>query len=258
MAARGQVADAVLRPSRQPKVAVVSPISVIVIKNLQFAVIQRTGAAYSGSTAASRVISVRVRSRLPSLNHWLPSSGFQLFIPRGDYAMRKISLPIALAGLIAAGTAAAATSPATGSFNVTADVQGSCKVTATTDIAFGTYDPADVNFATPLDQSGSVSVRCVKGMTPTVTLDQGLNPSGTCAAPARAMLDSATSELLSYDIYSDAGHSSAWGCDVSNDVSFTAAASNTATTLTTYGRIPAGQNVGLGTFSDTVTVEVAF
>jgi spore coat protein U-like protein len=172
--------------------------------------------------------------------------------------MRKISLSIALAGLIAAGSAAAATSPASGSFNVTANVQGSCQVTATTDIAFGTYDPADVNFATPLDKNGSVSVRCVKGMSPTVTLDQGLHGTGTCTAPARAMKDAASTATLGYDIYSDSAHASAWGCDASNDVAFTAAASTTATTLTTYGRIPAGQNIGLGSFSDTVTVEVAF
>lgn len=172
--------------------------------------------------------------------------------------MRKISLSIAIVGLLAAGTAAAGTSPATGSFDVTANVKGSCQVTSTTDIAFGTYDPADANFATPLDKNGSVAVRCVKGMSPTVTLDQGLNGSGSCAAPARAMKDSTTSELLSYAIYSNSGHSTAWGCDTTNNMAFTAASSTTATTLTTYGRIPAGQNVGLGSFSDTVTVEVAF
>lgn len=172
--------------------------------------------------------------------------------------MRKISLSFAVAALLAAGTASAGVSPATGTFNVTADVQGSCLITSTTDIAFGTYDPSDVNFATPLDQSGSVDVRCVKGMSPTVTLDQGQNGTGTCAAPARAMKEGTTSELLNYEIYSDAGHSSVWGCDASNDVAFTAASSTTATTLTTYGRIPAGQNVGLGSFSDVVTVEVAF
>src|SRR3546814_13766420 len=75
--------------------------------------------------------------------------------------MRKISLAVAVAiastGLFVAGTAAAANSPATGSFNVTANVQGSCRVTSTSDIAFGTYDPADVNASTPLDQNGSVS-----------------------------------------------------------------------------------------------------
>jgi spore coat protein U-like protein len=170
--------------------------------------------------------------------------------------MRKISLSIAVAGLLAAGSATAGVSPATGSFNVTANVQGSCLVTSTTDIAFGTYDPADANFATPLDKNGSVDVRCVKGMSPTVTLDQGQNGTGTCAAPARAMSDG--SQSLSYDIYSDSGHAAAWGCAASNDVAFTAASSTTATTLTTYGRIPAGQNVGVGDFSDIVTVEVAF
>ncbi|WP_166212247.1 Csu type fimbrial protein [Cognatiluteimonas telluris] len=172
--------------------------------------------------------------------------------------MRKISLSIAIAGLFVAGSASAAVSTASGNFNVTADVQGSCIVTSTTDIAFGTYDPSSVNFSTPLDQAGSVDVRCIKGMSPTVTLDQGQNGTGSCAAPARAMKEATSSELLSYDIYSDSGRTAAWGCDASNDVAFTAASSTTATTLTTYGRIPAGQDVGLGSFSDVVTVEVAF
>src|SRR3546814_7485830 len=91
--------------------------------------------------------------------------------------MRKISLAVAVAiastGLFVAGTAAAANSPATGSFNATANVQGSCRVTSTSDIAFGTYDPADVNASTPLDQNGSVSVRCVKGIAANVAPAQG-------------------------------------------------------------------------------------
>jgi spore coat protein U-like protein len=172
--------------------------------------------------------------------------------------MRNISLTIAVAGLLAAGTATAGVSPASGSFKVTASVQGSCIVTSTTDIAFGAYDPSDANFTTPLDKSGSVDVRCVKGMSPTVTLDQGQNGTGSCAAPARAMKEATSGELLNYEIYSDSSHSSVWGCDTSNDVAFTAASSTTATTLTTYGRIPAGQNVGLGSFKDVVTVQVAF
>lgn len=176
--------------------------------------------------------------------------------------MRKVSLPVAIAiaftGLFAAGTAAAA-NPATGSFNVTANVQGSCRVTATSDIAFGTYDPADVNASTPLDQNGSVSVRCVKGIAANVALDQGQNGSGTCTVPARAMKEATSSELLAYEIYSDSGHANVWGCATSNDVNFTAAASNADTVLTTYGRIPAGQDVGLGAaFSDVVQVSVTF
>jgi spore coat protein U-like protein len=176
--------------------------------------------------------------------------------------MRKVPLSVAVAiaftGLFAAGTAAAA-NPATGSFNVTANVQGSCRVTSTSDIAFGTYDPADVNASTPLDQNGSVSVRCVKGIDANVALDQGQNGTGTCAAPVRAMKEATSNELLAYEIYSDSGHASAWGCDAGNDVNFTAAASNADTVLTTYGRIPAGQNVGLGAdFSDVVQVSVTF
>lgn len=172
--------------------------------------------------------------------------------------MRKTTLLIALASFTFAGAAVAGSSPQTGQFNVTASVEGSCRITATPDLAFGVYDPADAHATTPKDAQSSISVRCVKGMTATVALDEGLHETGSsCAAPARFMQDGA--ELLRYDIYQDAGHASVWGCDAGNDQSFTAAASNADTVLTTYGRIPAGQNVGLGTsFSDTVVVTVTF
>jgi spore coat protein U-like protein len=172
--------------------------------------------------------------------------------------MRKSKLLLALASIVFAGTAFAGSSPQTAQFNVTASVQGSCQITSNPDLAFGVYDPAQANAITPKDASSTIGVRCVKGMTADVALDQGMHAAaGSCAAPARRMQDG--SELLRYDIYQDAGHASVWGCDATNDRSFTAAASNADTVLTTYGRIPAGQNVGLGTnFSDTVTINVTF
>ena len=107
----------------------------------------------------------------------------------------------------------------------------------------------------------TISVRCVKGMTADVALGQG-NHAGTgstCGAPVRRMLDATSTELLRYDIYQDSGRSSVWGCDTGTDRGFTATASTTDTVLDTYGRIPAGQNVGLGTtFLDTVVVTVTF
>jgi spore coat protein U-like protein len=150
-------------------------------------------------------------------------------------------------------------SPQTDSFDVTASVQKSCRIVSTTDIAFGTYDPADIHFSTALDADGALSVRCVKGVVADVALDQGLNPDAgsTCVSPLRQMSDGGA-EVLRYDVYQDSARTSVWGCDATTDQSFTAASSNTSTTLTTYGRVPAGQDVAVGSYIDTVTVTVTF
>ncbi|HEV8694388.1 MAG TPA: spore coat U domain-containing protein [Lysobacter sp.] len=169
----------------------------------------------------------------------------------------RLSLLALAAGTLLAGNAFAAQT--SGSFNVTASVANSCKVTSTSDIAFGPYDPAVANFSTALDATGSVSVRCTRGTAADVALNEGANKGGasTCAAPLRRMSDGGT-ERLGYEIYLDAAHTTAWGCDAANDQPFTFAASNVPTTKTTYGSIPAGQDVAAGNFSDTVTVTVTF
>jgi len=164
----------------------------------------------------------------------------------------------AIASALVAGSAFAGPSPQTGSFQVTANVVASCRVTSTTDIAFGNYDPADVNNATARDASGDISVRCVKGTTANVAIEQGANAAAgsSCATPLRQM--AAGTERLAYAIFQDAARTTPWGCDTTNDQSFTAASVSSATTLSTYGRIPAGQDVSVGAFVDTVNVTVTF
>lgn len=164
----------------------------------------------------------------------------------------------AIASALLAGSAFAGPSPQTGSFQVTANVVASCRVTSTTDIAFGNYDPADVNNATALDANGAIAVRCVKGTTANVAIEQGTNPAtgSTCASPLRQMAGG--TERLGYAIYTDAARTTVWGCATTNDQTFTATTVATPNTLTTYGRIPAGQDVGVGAFADTVNVTVTF
>lgn len=169
------------------------------------------------------------------------------------------SLRFALAlGLLAcAGGAFAGSSPQTGSFQVTASVAKSCQVAATTNIAFGAYDPLST---TDKDASGSVTVKCSQGVTNiVVTLDQGANPAvgSTAAAPMRQMASGA--DRLAYQIYSDATRSSVWGNTAATGVSIagpTAAA--TPDVLTTYGRINAGVDAAVGSYTDTVGVTATF
>lgn len=173
-------------------------------------------------------------------------------------APRSSALVAAITLAMAAGSVVAGPSPQTGSFQVTANVVASCLVTSTTDIAFGNYDPADANSAAPLDASGSVAVRCVKGTTANVAIEQGANPAAgsSCVSPLRQMAGG--TERLAYAIFSDAARTAVWGCDTANDQTFTAATVATPTTLTTYGRIAPAQDVSVGAFADTVNVTVTF
>lgn len=161
---------------------------------------------------------------------------------------------LAIAGLAACGVAVAAPPQ----FNVTANVPGTCVIDSTTDITFADYDPTSANATNALDAAGSVNVRCTKGIAATVTLDQGSNAdaASTCANPLRQMANG--TERLRYDIYADSARTLAWGCDAANSQDFTSTSAAAPKTLATFGRIPAGQDVPSGSYSDTVTVVVIF
>src|SRR3546814_7271096 len=79
-----------------------------------------------------------------------------------------------------------------------------------------------------------------------VAIEQGANPAAgsSCITPLRQMAGG--TERLNYAIYQDAARTTVWGCDTTNDQSFTAATVATPTTLSTYGRIPPGQDVSVG------------
>ncbi len=150
-------------------------------------------------------------------------------------------------------------SPQTASLAVSAAIANSCKITSTTAVAFAAYDPADVNFATPLDNAGTVVLRCTKNTVATIAMGQGVNPTGgsTCTAPVRQMASGV--DRLGYALYSDAGRTTVWGCTApTNTVSSTSTGVATPATLNVYGRVPAAQDVPAGTYTDTVTVSVTF
>jgi spore coat protein U-like protein len=162
-------------------------------------------------------------------------------------------LGAALAGCLFAGPADAAT--ATANLSVTATVSASCSI-STTPLAFGTYDPVGANSGTPLDATGGVVVTCTNGASTTVTLGQGANAnSGSSdAAPLRRMASSGN--FLAYSLYQNAGHTTIWGNTSGTGVAHTG--TGTATTVSVYGRVAAGQNVASGSYSDTVVATVTF
>ena len=146
---------------------------------------------------------------------------------------------------------------ATSSFTVTATVSANCTI-STVGITFGAYDPVVTHATTPLDANGSVTVACTAGAGTTIGMDQGSNPTATSTAalPERQMADGPNA--LRYDLYQDSARTTVWG-DVGtpavvtyNSVSFA------PSTFTIYGQVPAGQDLSVGTYSDTVTATVSF
>jgi spore coat protein U-like protein len=131
---------------------------------------------------------------------------------------------------------------------VSATVVSSCTVGAGT-LAFGNYDTTS---ASNVDQSGTFQVTCTKGTTATVGLDTGANPlTGT-----RRMTNG--TDFLTYELYKETARTNVWSNSGAGLVSLAAAPSNSAQTLTVYGRITGSQNVGAGSYTDTVVITVTF
>jgi spore coat protein U-like protein len=99
---------------------------------------------------------------------------------------------ILLASLILASTGALA--GGTSSLPVTANVVGTCKITANSGLAFGNLDPSA---AADKTVNGNVSYWCTKGVTgATITADNGAN----AAAGAKRMKGPGATDFLAYSM----------------------------------------------------------
>ena len=151
-------------------------------------------------------------------------------------------------------SAFAASVSTSNSNNITASVAPKCTIGAFA-IAFGAYDPFS---ATPLDQTGTVSINCTKGTSGVISLNLGANASGS----TRRMQDTgATGNYLTYEIYNNSTRTTVW--NTTNTVTLGPSASkNTALTATAYGRVTVGQDPQAGgggvNYQDTIVATVTF
>src|SRR5207253_9773765 len=140
--------------------------------------------------------------------------------------------------LLVATSSFAGSAATTNTNNITASVAPKCTIGAFA-IAFGAYDPFS---ATPLDQTGTVSINCTKGTSRVVSLNLGVNASGV----VRRLQDTgAAGNFLTYEIYSDAGRTTVWKA-VGTVTLGPSASKNTALSATAYGRVAAGEGAERG------------
>lgn len=134
----------------------------------------------------------------------------------------------------------------------------SCDVTAA-GVDFGSYNPLGGG---PVDAAGSVSVQCsALALGAVVSYTVALGPGGGGSMGAREMDSGAGT--LSYNFYRDPARTLVWG----DGTLGTGLASNAylldlllfrVTDFTVHGRLPAGQNVPAGTYTDTIPAMVVF
>jgi spore coat protein U-like protein len=121
-------------------------------------------------------------------------------------------------------------------------------------VAFGSYD---VFSSSVLTSVGSVSIRCVGIGRGTSPVSVSLNPGNSGNFQPRKMLRD--SETLNYNLYLDPGGSQIWGDGTSGTQIFSAMTSNNQTlNLPIFGRMPAGQDVSVGIYSDTIIATINF
>jgi spore coat protein U-like protein len=166
----------------------------------------------------------------------------------------KLVAAVVACALLAPASAIAGSSST--SMSVTSSVVAKCTVSAPT-LAFGNWDFATYGAAN-LDGSSTLTFTCTKGAPAVyVTADTGAN-GASASGTTRAMTDG-SSDYLSYELYTDAGHATVWNTTNSGGHTFapTFAASHTAT-ATVYGRIPSGQDAVVGSYTDSISVVINY
>ena len=133
---------------------------------------------------------------------------------------------------------------------VSAEVVSNC-VIATSNLAFGQYDPLAANANQELNASANVTMLCTRSTSAAVSLDGGRNSIGTSRTLA------GSSQHVSYQLFRDASRTQEWSGSTSG-IQFVSEGIHRPQQVRLYGRIPPGQEVVSGIYTDVVTATVDF
>ena len=158
----------------------------------------------------------------------------------------RITLMIAATLLMAPAVFASANAR----FQVSAAVSADCRISVS-DLSFGQYDPLGQNSSRELNAAAGVSMLCTRDARATIVMDAGRNPLGTSRAMASG------DQHVAYQIYRDADRTQVWGSG-GDALQFVSTGVQQPQQFVVYARIPPGQEVASGTYSDVVTATVDF
>jgi spore coat protein U-like protein len=154
----------------------------------------------------------------------------------------------AMSSVALAGQTAPVTMP------VSATVVQSCVLNTVSGVSFGTYTPGIES-----DAVGSFTVGCTSPSTTliSVTISAGNGAGHSQGTDHRAMVSG--NNFLSYDLFQDPGHSTAWPPGTALPVLNDTVVPPNLVTISVYGRISSGlTGIVNGTYSDTVSITASF
>jgi spore coat protein U-like protein len=132
-------------------------------------------------------------------------------------------------------------------FEVTANESPSCAISAT-NLSFGDYTQAR------LDGQSAITLACTHTTPWTVGLSQGTAPGATVTTRKMTGPGGAS---LPYALFQDAARTVNWGNTVGIDT-VRGTGTGDEQTLNVYGRVPASQAVGSGSYQDMIVVTLTF
>lgn len=146
---------------------------------------------------------------------------------------------------------AALADTASSTLNVSATVTANCTV-STSPIAFGTVNPLS---GTNVDAAGGITVTCTNG----TDWEASAGVGGGSGASFAARRMAAGTDLLNYNLYTNAARTSVWGDGSGTTVVVSNTGTGSAQAVTIYGRVGSGQTaVPPGSYADTVAVTVTY
>jgi spore coat protein U-like protein len=137
-------------------------------------------------------------------------------------------------------------------------VEGSafvCNVTSTP-VNFNTYD---VFSPIPSDSAGSITVTCNNPDKKTLPVSISISSGNAGIFTPRQMSQAAGPDRMKYNLFIDSPRTAIWGDGTGSTSTVTETVSRDVNiNEPIYGRIPAQQNLSVGTYSDTLTVTVTW
>lgn len=130
----------------------------------------------------------------------------------------------------------------------------SCSVATVVGVSLGGYD---VFSNSPLDSAGSVTYSCTGvGANDLIVIQLGRGGSSTYLP--RQLKSGAWS--LEYNLYLDAARTQVWGDGNGGTAKYGPfkPPEGTHTTVNLFGRAPAGQNIAVGTYTDSIVVTILY
>jgi spore coat protein U-like protein len=180
--------------------------------------------------------------------------------------LTKFALRLLIVTAVVAAPAITLAATATSPVQVSASVSQTCSISTTKEMAFGAYDPVGTNASTAVYGTATLSVACSKSSSTTLSIgmDNGTHVVGT----QRTMLGATSAGVLNYNLFQPPSNTPAVACGTPGTIAWTntgsglfligAPPSKAARAYNVCGVIPAGQDVAVDTYNDTVNATINF